>query len=69
MPRWERYEIWIQKGGQWEMMSAFADFEIASAVARSRSSRMRLVHATYEADKMVVQDVLMELGAPRENST
>ena len=69
MPRWERYEIWVQKGGQWEIVSAFADFEIASAVARSRSSRMRLVHATYEGDKIVTQDVLVELGATRANSS
>ena len=69
MPRWERYEIWIQKGGQWEMMSAFADVEIASAVVRNRSSQMRLIHATYEGDKMVAQDVLAELGTRRENGT
>ena len=65
MPRWERYEIWIQKGGQWEMMAAFADLEIASAAARNRSSQMRLVHATYEGEKVVAHDVLMELGAIR----
>lgn len=66
MPRWEQYEIWIQKGGRWEMMAAFADFDIASATARSRSSQLRLIHATYEDDKVVAHDVLMELGTTRK---
>lgn len=66
MGRWEQYQIWVQKDGRWEMVAAFSDFEIASGAARSRSSRMRLVHATYEGDKVVAQDVLMELGATRE---
>ena len=48
------------------MMAAFADFDIASATARSRSSQMRLIHATYEDDKVVAHDVLMELGTTRK---
>jgi len=66
MGRWEEYQIWVQKNGRWEMVSAFSDFELASAVARNYSSRMRLIHATYEGNKIVGQDVLVEMGATRE---
>lgn len=69
MGRCEQYEIWVQKGGRWEMVTAFSDFEIASAVARSYSSRMRLIHTAYEGSKMVAQDVLVELGATRDSSS
>lgn len=51
------------------MVTAFSDFEIASAVARSYSSRMRLIHTAYEGSKMVAQDVLVELGTTRDSSS
>ncbi|HEY6251460.1 MAG TPA: hypothetical protein VI685_15995 [Candidatus Angelobacter sp.] len=69
MARWEQYQIWVQKGERWEMVAGFSDFEIASALARNHSSRMRLIHATYEGDKIVAQDVLVEMGATRKSST
>jgi hypothetical protein len=65
MGRWEQYQIWVQKSGRWEMVAAFTDFEIASALARNYLSRMRLVHAVYEGGRIVEQDVLVELGATR----
>jgi hypothetical protein len=34
-------------------------------MARNRSSRMRLIHATYEDDKRISQDILAELGMTR----
>jgi hypothetical protein len=65
MARWEQYEIWVQNGEKWEMLASFQDFEVASAVARNRSSRMRLLLATYEDGALVTKDVLAELGATR----
>jgi len=47
------------------MLASFHDFELASAMARTRSNKMRLVHAVYENGKMIEQDVLAELGATR----
>lgn len=67
MDRCEQYQVWAQKSGRWEMVAAFSDFEIASALARTYSSRMRLIHAVYEGNKIVEQDVLVELGATRKS--
>ncbi|HWZ43924.1 MAG TPA: hypothetical protein VNW97_10620 [Candidatus Saccharimonadales bacterium] len=65
MDQWEQYEIWQQVGSRWEMLASFPDFEVASAVARTRSSNMRLIHAVYEKGVVVDQQVLAELGATR----
>ena len=66
MARWEQFEVWTQNGSnRWEMIAAFSDFEIASAVARNRSSKMRLIHAIYENGKVMERDVLSEVGATR----
>lgn len=67
MARCEEYQIWVQKAGKWEMVAAFNDFEIASALARSHRSQMRLIHAVYEDGKLVGQDVLAEVGMTRGN--
>lgn len=69
MARWEQYEVWAQNGPKWEMIGAFDDFEVASAVARNRSSRMRLIHATYQDGKRVAEDVLAELGITRKEAS
>ena len=69
MARWEQYEVWVQKGVKWEIAAAFSDFEIASALARNYSTRMRLIHTVYDEGKVVERDVLMELGARRETGT
>ena len=53
MARWEQYEVWIQNGAKWEMIGVFNDFYVAAAMARNRSSRMRLIHATYEDGKRI----------------
>jgi hypothetical protein len=68
MARWEQYEIWAQNGAKWEMVAAFDDFEVASAVARNRSSRMRLIHASYEDSRRVAEDVIAELGTTRQHT-
>ena len=66
MARWEQFEVWTQNGSnRWEMIAAFSDFEVASAVARNRSSKMRLIHAIYENGKVLERDVLAEVGATR----
>ena len=65
MARWEQYEIWVQNGVKWEMLASFQDFEIASAVARNRSSKMRLMLVTYEDSAVVSKDVIAELGTTR----
>ena len=66
MEQWEQFEIWQQNGAQWEMLAFFLDFDVASAVARNRSSRMRLVHAIYQDGVVVDQQVLAELGTTRQ---
>jgi hypothetical protein len=38
---------------------------VASAVARTRSSGMRLVHSFYQDGAVIDQQVLAELGATR----
>lgn len=64
----EQFEVWVQNDRNWEMIASFLDLEVASSVTRSRSSRVRVVHAVYEEGKLVSQDVLVELGITRENS-
>lgn len=67
MPRWEQYEIWIYNADKWEMLAFSTDFELASAMARNHSSRMRLIHAIYEQGKLISQDILAELGSVRQS--
>ncbi len=66
MARLEQYEIWTQAGDKWEFSSAFRDFDVASAVARSRSTRLRLLHVVYEGGQVVDKQVFAEIGATRE---
>ena len=61
----EQFEVWRLNGERWELVAAFADFDLANAVAMNRSSRMRLVHTVYQDGKLVEKEVLMEVGAPR----
>lgn len=66
MARIEQFEVWTQNGDKWELSSAFRDFDVASAVARSRSTRVRLMHVVYEDGKVVEKQVMAEIGATRE---
>lgn len=52
--------------GVWEQVGHFNDLDLASAVFRNRSYRQKLVHAVYEDDAMVSQDVIAEVGRTRE---
>ena len=66
MARLEQFEIWVLDHGKWQMIASFREFDIASAMARTRSSRMRLIRSVYENGQPVEQQVLAELGATRE---
>jgi hypothetical protein len=66
MPRWEQYEVWVMNQGKWELVAQFNDLEVASAVFRNRTYRQRLIHAVYEDNKVVQQDVIAEVGSTRE---
>ena len=67
MAQWEQYEIWGLNGEKWEMQATFYDLDVASAVARARTARVRLIHAVYDGSQRVKEDVLAELGATREH--
>jgi len=57
----------VLSGEKWELTSAFRDFDVASAVARSRSTRVRLMRVIYEGGQVVEKHVLAEIGATREH--
>jgi hypothetical protein len=70
MDRFEQYEIWGLLPGnssRWQLVAAFHDFEVASAVAARRGRGVRLVRAVYEDGKLAEQHVLAEVGSTREN--
>ena len=67
MTRTEQYEIWALNGEKWELTSVFRDFDVASAVASSRSTRVRLMHVVYEDNKVVEKQVIAEIGSTREH--
>lgn len=62
MARWEQFEVWVRSGEKWELIAAFADFDVAQAVARGRHTGVRLVHAVIEDGKQVERDTLAEIG-------
>lgn len=71
MDRFEQFEIWAPRSGndsRWEMVAAFHDFEVASAVVARRARCVRLVHSVYEADKLVEQHVIAEVGDTRHSA-
>ena len=66
MARFEQYEVWEFNDERWEMVASFRDLDLANAMARRRSYRVRLVRVTYEDGKAVQQEVLTDIGATRE---
>jgi hypothetical protein len=70
MERWEQFEIWAPGSGQskWQLVAAFRDFDIASAVAKSRGSDVRLIQATYTDGKLTGQQVILDLGKTRHSA-
>ena len=71
MDRFEQFEIWATRPdsvSRWEMVAAFHDFEVAAAVASRRGRRVRLVQSIYEANKLVKQEVIAEVGDTRQSA-
>ncbi len=63
MAKWSQYELWVQTGeNKWEMIGVFPDAEVATALAKSRSRRARLIEVRYDDNKMVGQEVIAEIG-------
>jgi thiamine monophosphate kinase len=62
MARWEQFEVWVRSGDNWELIAAFADFQVAQAVAHGRHTGVRLVHTVIEDGKEVQRDTLAEIG-------
>jgi len=67
LARFEQYEICTLNGDKWELSSAFHDFDLASAVARARSSRVRLMRVVYVDGEAVETQVIAEVGGLREH--
>lgn len=66
--RWEHFEVWADKKGRWELIGAFLDHDVASAVARNYTYRMKVVHAVFEDGKRIEEQTLVELGSTREHA-
>ena len=66
--REEQYEIWVKNGSKWEMLGSFRDLDIASALAKNASRRLRLIKVTYEHGRMIAQESIAELGITRTES-
>jgi len=66
MAHLEQYEVWALNGDKWEFVAAFRDFDVASALAKNRTSRVRLIRAAYEDGKRVQEEILAEVGAIRQ---
>lgn len=66
MARWEQFEVWVYNKGKWELVAHYNDFDVASAVFSNRTYRQKLVHAVYEDNNRVSEDIMAELGRTRE---
>lgn len=63
----EQYEVWILDSGEWKLKSAWRDFEVAWAVARSHALPVRMIRLVYESDAVVERTLVAELKAPHKN--
>jgi hypothetical protein len=66
MPDWQQYEVWAEKKGQWGKVASFREFDLASTVLRNYTYRMRLVRVDYQDGVAVLNEVLVEVGATRQ---
>ncbi len=66
MSRFEQYEVWQLQGERWEQAGAFADLEVASAMAGARQKRVRVMRVSYENGNPARQEVLAEVGSTRK---
>lgn len=64
--RWDHFEVWADKAGNWELVGAFASLDVATAVARNYTYRMKLIHSVFEDGKRVEEQTLAQLGSTRE---
>lgn len=65
MSRVEQFEVLRLIGERWELIGAFPQLELATAVAQSRSANVRIVRVTYEEGKKVAEDMILDLGSTR----
>ncbi|HWC17752.1 MAG TPA: hypothetical protein VG498_12100 [Terriglobales bacterium] len=70
MDRWEQFEIWAPSAdsAEWQMVAAFPDFDVASAVAKGREDNVRLIRAVYLHGKVAEQHVLLDRGKTRQTA-
>jgi archaellin len=63
----EHFEVWVlqDQDTHWARLATFPDFDVAHALARTRSSRVRLVQTAFADGKEVSAVVLAEIGATR----
>ena len=66
MAQFAQFEIWENHGGRWEFVASFTDLDLANAIARQRSYRVRLMKVLYQDGRAVQQEVLTEIGATRQ---
>ena len=66
LTEWQQYELWAEKKGQWGKVASFREFDLASTVLRNYKYRMRMVRVSYEGGAAVVNEVLVEVGATRQ---
>jgi hypothetical protein len=62
----EQFEIWLENNGRWNLHASFQAFEPASAVFANRTYRQKLVRAVYENGRLVLREVIAEVGRTRE---
>ena len=66
MSRFEQFEIWEFNQGRWQFIASFGEFEMANALARRRTYRVRLLHVTYDDGSKLAEEVLAEIGETRQ---
>ncbi len=66
MAHLEQFEVLQLHGEKWELVAAFQDLELATEVARNRRSNIRVVRVSYEDEKRVLEEILLDLGSTRD---
>ncbi len=51
----------------WEFVASFLDFDTAYAIAKNRTTRVRLLKVTYENGAVVEQEIISDVGQTRGN--
>jgi hypothetical protein len=65
MSRTEQFEVLQLVGGNWELVAAFPQLDLATEVAKNRKANVRIIRATYEDGKKVGEDLILDLGSTR----